>query len=246
MAEVLFEDSAWSLILSDFCRMPTIHPSFVRSLAMRIKNYGVTFGAMADQEMPFRRPLKSEALDLGYRVRNAAVLLVLVPEAGQWSVVLMKRQEYSGVHSGQIAIPGGEVESGDGDAKATALREFEEEMGVKVPASNVFAQLTERYIPPSQFSVVPFLGFLNELPQWKLDGKEVAEAIIVPMKNLLVHNALKNMEIVLADGRTAILPAYSFDGHVIWGATAIMLTEFIAAWKTTFPNALKVAKDGSN
>jgi hypothetical protein len=50
----------------------------------------------------------------------------------------------------------------------------------------------------------------------------------------------------LADGRTAILPAYSFDGHVIWGATAIMLTEFIAAWKTTFPNALKVAKDGSN
>ena len=116
------------------------HPTSIQDLANRFAEDGVSFGKMADAKMPFTRPTKSEALAQGFHVRLAAVLLTLVPSQGQWCLVLMKRPEYPGVHSGQISIPGGEVEAEDTDDLSTALREFEEEMGVMVRRDDVIAR----------------------------------------------------------------------------------------------------------
>ena len=210
----------------------------IQSLVERIQNEGVSFGTIADERMPFRRPTKGEAIKMGHSVRSAAVLLLLVPHEGLWSVVLMQRPEYPGVHSGQISIPGGEVEPHDEDAIGTALREFEEEMGVALDADNVIAQLTERYIPPSQFAVVPFIGVLEEVPVWNLEAEEVADVLVVPVSEFLGEQALRSTPIEMSDGTRVNLPAYHFNEQVIWGATAIMLAEFAAAWMASFPDAM--------
>lgn len=209
----------------------------IQPLVERIQNEGVSFGAIADERMPFKRPTKAEAIQMGHSIRNAAVLLLLVPHQGFWSVVLMKRPEYSGVHSGQISIPGGEVEPHDEDAMGTALREFEEEMGVALAADDVIAQLTERYIPPSQFAVLPFIGVLEAVPVWKLEEEEVAAVLVVPVSKLLGEQALRSTPIEMRDGTWVNLPAYHFNEHVIWGATAIILAEFAAAWMASFSDA---------
>lgn len=209
----------------------------IQPLVERIQNEGVSFGAIADERMPFKRPTKAEAIQMGHSIRNAAVLLLLLPHQGFWSVVLMKRPEYSGVHSGQISIPGGEVEPHDEDAMGTALREFEEEMGVALAADDVIAQLTERYIPPSQFAVLPFIGVLEAVPVWKLEEEEVAAVLVVPVSKLLGEQALRSTPIEMRDGTWVNLPAYHFNEHVIWGATAIILAEFAAAWMASFSDA---------
>mgnify|MGYP001216783967 FL=1 len=222
--------------MSHFYGMIEQCPRFIQSLSQSIENDGISFGRMADDSMPFQRPTSADAISQGANVRHASVLLVLVPQNGQWCLVLMKRPEYPGVHSGQISIPGGEFESTDADAIETALREFDEEMGVALKRGDVFAQLTERFIPPSQFIVTPFLGFLPRMPKWNLDQEEVADVLIVPVAHLLPSGALKMTEISLSNGSSISLPAYHHEGHIIWGATAIMLTEFVAAWKSTFSN----------
>ncbi len=214
--------------------MITHHLRIIQVLAKSIAVDGNSFGKIADDSMPFKRPTKSEAMSLGHRIRFASVLLVLIPENGEWCIALMKRPEYPGVHSGQISIPGGEEEDSDADSMETALREFEEEMGIAIDRNAVFAEMTERYIPPSKFVVTPFLAVFEEEPSWEIDETEVSEVLIVPVQNLLRDNALANTEIPMASGQVVTLPAYNIGGHVIWGATAIMLAEFVAAWKSSF------------
>ena len=219
------------------------HPTSIQDLANRFAEDGVSFGKMADAKMPFTRPSKSEALAQGFHVRLASVLLTMVPSQGQWSLVLMKRPEYPGVHSGQISIPGGEVEAEDTDDLSTALREFEEEMGVMVRRDDVIANLTERYIPSSKFAVKPFIAVLDRMPIWKIDSNEVAEVVIVPVVDLLPDDALRSTAIEMGkdQNQEIHLPAYRFEDHIIWGATAIMIAEFVAAWKKTFPDPVASA-----
>ena len=221
------------------------HPKSIQDLANRFAEHGVSFGRIADAKMPFTRPTKSEALAQGFHVRLASVLLTLVPSQGQWCLVLMKRPEYPGVHSGQISIPGGVVEAEDTDDLSTALREFEEEMGVMVRRDDIIADLTERYIPPSNFAVKPFIAVLDRMPMWKVDSKEVAEVVVVPVADLLPDDALRNTAIKMGkdQNQEIHLPAYRFEEHIIWGATAIMLAEFVAAWKKTFPDPMATALD---
>ena len=219
------------------------HPTSIQDLANCFAEHGGSFGKTADAKMPFTRPTKSEAVAQGFQVRHAAVLLTLVPSRGQWCIVLMKRPEYPGVHSGQISIPGGEVEAEDTDALSTALREFEEELGVIVRRDDVIANLTARYIPTSKFAVMPFIAVLDRMPTWRIDSNEVAEVVVVPVADLLPDDALRNTAIKMGkDQNQAIhLPAYRFEEHIIWGATAIMLAEFVAAWKQTFPDPVATA-----
>lgn len=217
------------------------HLQFIQSLSNSIKSEGISFGEMADASMPFKRPSAADALVQRADIRHASVLLVLVPQNGKWCLVLMKRTEYPGVHSGQISIPGGEFEATDSNARETALREFNEEMGVALNGKEIFAQLTDRYIPPSQFIVTPFLACLTRMPNWNIDKTEVAALLIIPVEQFLSNDSLRMTEIGLAAGSTISLPAYHYQEHVIWGATAIMLTEFVAAWKSTFSDPVAAA-----
>ena len=193
--------------------------------------HGATFSRETDERMPFVRPTPEAAEAQGVKLRHAAVALPVFPIDGKWHVALMKRTEYPGVHSGQISIPGGEVEQEDMDRFDTAMREFEEEMGVDLRQSHVVSGLSERFIPPSRFVVTAFVACLDDEPHWQVDPKEVAAVLTVPVEALLTQDALHPHNIEVKPGVKVALPAYAWGGEVIWGATAIMLTEFALAWR---------------
>ena len=181
--------------------------------------------------MPFDRPTPEAAKAKGVALRHAAVALPVFTVAGRWHVALMRRTEYPGVHSGQVSIPGGEVEPEDINRLDTAMREFEEEMGVDLRESEVVEGLSERFIPPSRFVVTAFVACLDEEPHWQVDPQEVAAVLTVPVDALLASDALRPHAIEVKPGVKVSLPAYEWEGAIIWGATAIMLTEFAFAWK---------------
>lgn len=201
------------------------------SLRKAFHLHGATFSRETDERMPFQRPTPEAAEAQGVKLRHAAVALPVFPIDGKWHVALMKRTEYPGVHSGQISIPGGEVEQEDVDRFDTAMREFEEEMGVNLRQSHVVSGLSERFIPPSRFVVTAFVACLDHQPQWKVDPTEVAAVLTVPVEALLASDALQPHVIEIKSGVKVSLPAYAWEGEVIWGATAIMLTEFALAWR---------------
>lgn len=176
--------------------------------------------------VPGRRPDRLAGERSGRRTRFAAVLLALVPDAatGEWHAVLMERTPYEGVHGGQISIPGGEVEPSDPSRWATAQREFEEEMGVRVNEQDVVGQLTTLYIPPSGFEVDAFVAVLAEEPEWMPDEKEVAAVL---RWSLHPEPVLTSQRIAMPRGAMHV-PGYACEGRWIWGATAILLTELLA------------------
>jgi 8-oxo-dGTP pyrophosphatase MutT (NUDIX family) len=175
--------------------------------------------------VPGRRPDRLEGERSGRRTRFAAVLLALVPDAATdaWHAVLMERTPHEGVHGGQISIPGGEVEPSDSSRWMTAQREFEEEMGVRVRESDVVGQLTRLYIPPSGFEVEAFVAVLDEEPVWHPDRKEVAAVL-----RWVLHPEPELM--AMREGAMRV-PGYPCEGRVIWGATAILLTELLAVMR---------------
>ena len=189
------------------------------------------FGLEADGLMPFDRPTPEMAEASGLRVRYAGVILAVFPKDSEWHLALMKRTEYPGVHSGQISIPGGEVERVDQNLGQTAVREFEEEMGVLLPESALIEGISDRFIPPSSFSVSTFIAVLGHEPLWEIDPLEVARVVVVPVRHFLDPNALVATPIEVQPRVRVSLPAFHWQGEVIWGATAIILTEFALAWR---------------
>ena len=116
----------------DFCGMPLTAKDVAWSLRNAFQAQGTAYSERTDACMPFDRPTPEAATARGVALRHAAVALPVFPVAGRWHVALMKRTEYPGVHSGQVSIPGGEVEPEDINRFDTAMREFEEEMGVNL------------------------------------------------------------------------------------------------------------------
>jgi 8-oxo-dGTP pyrophosphatase MutT (NUDIX family) len=221
----------------DFCPMQSPAYDVAESLRKVFHVHGANFSRETDERMPFVLPTPEAAEAQGVKLRHAAVVLPVFPIDGKWHVALMKRTEYPGVHSGQISIPGGEVEQEDVDRFDTAMREFEEEMGVNLRQSNVVSGLSERFIPPSRFVVTAFVACLDHQPHWKVDSTEVAAVLTVPVEALLAPDALQPHSIEVKPGVKVALPAYAWEGEVIWGATAIMLTEFALAWREAVERA---------
>ena len=114
--------------------------------------------------------------DIKKTAKKAGVLALFYPSVSQQTMLaLILRKTYKGVHSAQIGFPGGKFEDIDISLKATALRETEEEIGVKGNKVLVLKKLTEVYIPPSNFFVQPFLGYTNKTPNFILQEDEVEE-----------------------------------------------------------------------
>ncbi len=157
---------------------------------------------------------------------KAAVLLLLYPKNDEWSIVFIKRSDYLGIHSGQISFPGGKFDIPDTNMEDTALRETEEEIGVTATELTIIGKLTKLYIPVSEFEVYPVVGFTNTRPVFKIDPYEVQYLIEAKVKNLL--NLSIRMERSYSDNYvTGIIPYFNIDSHEIWGATAMILNEFL-------------------
>ncbi len=170
-----------------------------------------------------RRKLELEEINRS-KAKKAAVLMLLVNHQDQPHVVLTKRTEYPGVHSGQISLPGGKKEESDPDFQYTALRETEEEIGVSSKNIEVLGALSELYIPPSNFLVQPYLGLSRKELIYKAEEIEVQEIITVDL-NLLFHDNSMGNHHVEARGNRFKVPAFRVENHIIWGATAMMLSE---------------------
>lgn len=157
--------------------------------------------------------------------KRAAVLLLLYPFNNHVYTVLIRRQEYDGVHSGQIAFPGGKYSKTDGDLKTTALREAAEEVGIKTDEVIFLGCLTEFFIPPSRFLLTPFVAYTQTRPRFKAESSEVAEIIETDIREISDKN-LKIKEITVHGGRKFLTPYYDIHNHVVWGATGMIFSEF--------------------
>ncbi|MCF8465334.1 MAG: CoA pyrophosphatase [Flavobacteriales bacterium] len=160
------------------------------------------------------------------KARIGAVLIALYPdELGTIRTVLMKRPDYDGTHSGQISFPGGKVEDVDVNVVATALREAEEEVNIKPSEVRVIGQLTELYIAPSNFLVHPILGILDKPPVLIPDKREVQSIHLPELQYLLRDDIISEKDIMLSSGYKLRTPYFEVDGHVVWGATAMIIAE---------------------
>lgn len=158
--------------------------------------------------------------------RQSAVLLLLSPFNNQICITLIQRPHYEGVHSNQIALPGGKKELSDLNLLHTAQRETEEEVGIPAHAYHVFGAMTRLYIPPSNFYVTPYVALATEPLNFVADQKEVAEIIQLPIQSLLHENIKKEQKLTMSTGFALKTNTYVFNENTIWGATAMILSEF--------------------
>jgi 8-oxo-dGTP pyrophosphatase MutT (NUDIX family) len=156
--------------------------------------------------------------------RAAGVLILLYPHGGAWHFPLMKRVEDGLAHGGQISLPGGSQEAGE-SLRETALREACEEIGAACAHVEVIGQLSTIYIPPSNFLVTPTVGCVDQRPDFQCDPREVAELIEVPLSTLFDRDVVKREPWTLR-GVTVEVPFYQIGPHKVWGATAMILSEF--------------------
>ena len=156
----------------------------------------------------------------------AAVLLLLYEKDGEPHILLTRRTDYVEHHKGETSFPGGAFDSDDGDLLTTALRETEEEIGVRRQDVEVLGRLDD-IVTITEFLVSPFVGVLAspDCP-FVLNAHEVAELVEVPLRHLLDERNLERAVRQLHDRPVAIL-TYLYDDHRIWGATARILKGFL-------------------
>lgn len=160
--------------------------------------------------------------------REGAVMALIYPVNKIPCLLFIERPVYDGVHSGQIAFPGGKIEKSDSSYLAAALRETTEEIGVHSSLIEVLGPLSSVYVLASNFMVYPFVGVLQEKPILRPDQKEVANTLEVPLHRFFEPDILKEKPMKNALGFNLIAPYYDLDGKVLWGATAMMVSELCA------------------
>lgn len=157
--------------------------------------------------------------------KKAAVMMLFYPKNFQTHLALILRTSYNGVHSSQIAFPGGKVELEDFDLKHTALRETHEEIGIHPNSINVIRAFTEVYIPPSNFMVYPFLGYSQDELEFILQEDEVAGIVEFPLIDFLDDKILTTTTMNTSYAGSIDVPGFQVKEHFIWGATAMILSE---------------------
>lgn len=182
---------------------------------------------MAPQPVPEAKSRWAEPDDC----REAGVLLFLYPHAAngqipELHVVLIRRPDYEGVHGGQISFPGGRREPEE-TLETTALRETKEEVGVPPDSVQIIGRLSPLYTPPSNFCIYPFVGYRADRPAFRPNPDEVA-AILEPSLSCLLDPATCKEELWhFATAGPRRIPYFDIFGHKVWGATAMMLSEFV-------------------
>jgi 8-oxo-dGTP pyrophosphatase MutT (NUDIX family) len=156
---------------------------------------------------------------------KAGVLVLLYPRDGVPHLVFVRRTSTVEHHKNQVSFPGGQVEAGE-DFERAALREAEEEIGVSPERIRIIGRLTPLYVPPSNYCIYPVVGVLDGAPAFVADPAEVEEVIEVPLANLLDPGSIQSERHEIL-GQTRDVPYYALDRHKIWGATAMVLAEFL-------------------
>jgi len=162
----------------------------------------------------------------GHHPRPGGVLLLLYPRDGTLHIALTRRADTLLNHKGQISFPGGARE-GDEPLLQTALRETQEELGVDPATLEVLGELTPLYIGASNYLITPFVARAPARPEFRPDPTEVAEVLEVSLA-VLMDAATLEEEVWDLRGTVAQVPFFRIGPHKIWGATAMILAEFMA------------------
>lgn len=166
--------------------------------------------------------------------KQAGVMSLFYPsENFETKLILILRKTYKGVHSAQVGFPGGKLEAQDRTIQDAALRETEEEVGVSRDTISVLKKLTEIYIPPSNFFVQPFLGITSESPKFVPQEKEVEALIEVTLQDFMNDVNIITQTLSTSYATSIEVPAFKLNGHIVWGATAMMLNEVRELLKMT-------------
>jgi 8-oxo-dGTP pyrophosphatase MutT (NUDIX family) len=158
-------------------------------------------------------------------ITHASVLILLYSKNKKTYFVLIKRNEYEGIHSGQISLPGGKSEVSDTSIMQTALREAAEEIGPFVETPEIIGELTELTVRVSNFKVHTFIAYIKTEPVFKPDPFEVAAILECPLYDLADKNNLKETTKIF-NNTSFIAPYFSLNNEIVWGATAMILSEF--------------------
>lgn len=157
--------------------------------------------------------------------RKAAVLVLFYPNKNNKTCFLLtQRASYKGTHSAQISFPGGKMEDADLNLETTALRETFEEVGVMASTVKIVREITDVYIPPSNFLATPFIGYCFTQPNFK-PNHEVAVTMNVLVSDLLNDLNLSSKRLNTSYMDAEDVPCFTLNNSIVWGATAMMLSE---------------------
>lgn len=169
--------------------------------------------------------------------KKSAVLILLFPDSADTlvkTVLILRPENEGGSHAGQISFPGGGYDESDGDLFQTALRETEEEIGVGRKSVSLIGALTPLYIPVSNYLVHPFVGACKEIPEFKIHLLEVKELLEVDAEDFFSERYKDTSHVYVKTRNTTMeVPCYKFGGKIIWGATAMIISEFSEIIKRT-------------
>jgi 8-oxo-dGTP pyrophosphatase MutT (NUDIX family) len=175
-------------------------------------------------------PGRSTNMQPGQDTRDAAVLVTLFPKGTRWHIVFIERAKSNSQdrHRGQISLPGGKWDACDTTFAETALRETQEEVGIPAEKVQLIGQLSELFIPVSNFHVYPFVGFLDETPTFVRQEEEVESILEVPVDLLIRQKTTKKTKMKLSSGvLLPDVPYFDLNGRILWGATAMIMSEFL-------------------
>ena len=190
-------------------------------------------GAKSHRKMlPPKRTLKVAPANKN-SVKQSSVLLLLFIENNELTACLIKRPAHMKYHAGQIALPGGRVEKGETIIE-TALRETHEEIGILSKEIEILGSLTEFYVEVSQFQIHSIVGWLNKKPEIKINPDEVEKIILFPISKF--RSPFDEIELETSTGKLKV-PCIKFKGEIIWGATAMILSEFSDILEQNFPTS---------
>ena len=181
----------------------------------------------AVRRIPSQTP-KSTLVDPELTPAGAMVLMYAVD--GRYKVLLNVRSETVEEHKGEISFPGGRRDEGDETLLDTALRETQEEMGVRPEDVEILGELDDQ-ATNSNYVISPFVGTIPAPYPFEPNDREVAEVIEVPVSALLDGDGIRD-EVRMVDGEPVSSPLYAHEGHLIFGATAKVLSRFLELLET--------------
>ena len=156
----------------------------------------------------------------------AAVTVLVYPSSDSLVVLLHKRTDKVEHHKGEISFPGGVKDPDDDDFVATALRETYEEMGINPADIEILGQLDD-VITSTKFVIKPFVGTIPQPYNFNVNTDEVAEVIEIPIYELMKPSNIREEALLAPDGQTVRAYAYAYNGHLVYGATAALVTQLI-------------------
>jgi len=158
---------------------------------------------------------------------ESAVLILLFPFEESLHTVVILRNEYDGIHSGQISLPGGKREESDIDFNNTALREAKEEIGIIPEDMEIIGQLSRFYVRPSNYIVYPFIAYQANRPEFRPDATEVQRVIEIDIFKDINYDKIVYKTLTFKNNIQIDAPGFIVENEFMWGATAMIFSELL-------------------